>query len=103
MDELLAAARLAVTFFNDNPSGPAMVPATALNVAIDKAERMAVDLVSNIGDFLTAIQRLHKPVPGESTEDRDCYCSCCMSRDGGSARWPCGTIRAARRFLGLPK
>lgn len=50
--------------------------------------------------FVKAMEAKHAPLTGEAyPHDRNRYCAVCISGDGGSARWPCGTVRAIRKYL----
>jgi len=50
--------------------------------------------------FVTDMEKRHEPLTREAyPEDRTRYCAVCTSADGGSSRWPCGTLRAIRKYL----
>jgi hypothetical protein len=55
---------------------------------------------SKVLKFIEESERAHAPLTGECyPEDRNRYCSVCISSDGGSARWPCGTIKRIWKYL----
>lgn len=55
--------------------------------------------VEQVLQSLQAIVDLHQPQRGEAREDRNRYCSVCQDGTGGSARYPCATVRMARKCL----
>ena len=76
---------------------------TALEILEDFTPKDDVPIRNAIGQleaFIAAIKRRHKAQTGEAyPEDRNHYCAVCMSANGGSSRWPCGTIKAIRKYL----
>lgn len=58
------------------------------------------DAIKQVEAFVRKALEIHEPITGEAyPEDRNRYCAVCMSADGGSRRYPCGTVKAIRRFL----
>jgi hypothetical protein len=56
------------------------------------------DVKKKLLAFIAEMERLHAPVE-LYPDDRNRYCAVCASADFGSSRWPCGTVRAVRKFL----
>jgi hypothetical protein len=58
------------------------------------------DVKSLLEQFIIEVQKVHVPVCGEAyPEDPNRYCDACMTRDGGSPKYPCKTIRLVRKYL----
>lgn len=79
------------------------MPQPALDIMavfVSEDDRPMVDAHNQIAAFVADMEKRHEPLTGEAyPQDRNRYCAVCISGDGGSARWPCGTIRAVRKFL----
>jgi hypothetical protein len=71
-----------------------------LNVSADLKDERLKHAALQVMAFVDTVERAHAPLTGEAyPEDRNRYCAVCMSGDGGSRRWPCGTLKAVWQFL----
>lgn len=80
----------------------ASMPRPAIEILeefVVEGDKPMEDVRAQVKEFVQVVMKKHKPV-SDSPDDRSKYCNCCMASDGGSARWPCATVKAVRTFLG---
>ncbi len=71
-----------------------------LQACADLPGKPAIEAEMQVTEFVAKMLKTHEPLTGEAyPQDKNRYCAVCIGVDGGSARWPCGTVRAIRKHL----